>query len=52
MDYLQELRQKAGKLKLPITITDIRPGFVDTDMAKGDGLFLVGVGGESGPSNV
>jgi len=39
INYLQALRQKAGKLKLPITITDIRPGFVDTDMAKGDGLF-------------
>ena len=39
INYLQALRQKAGKLKLPITITDIRPGFVDTEMAKGDGLF-------------
>jgi len=41
INYLQALRQKAGKLKQPITITDIRPGFVDTDMAKGDGLFWV-----------
>mgnify|MGYP001605094950 CR=1 FL=1 len=24
-----------------ITITDIRPGFIDTDMAKGEGLFWV-----------
>lgn len=40
-NYLQAVRQKAGKLKLPITITDIRPGFVKTDMAKGDGLFWV-----------
>lgn len=39
INYLQALRQKAGFLELPITITDIRPGFVDTDMAKGDGLF-------------
>jgi len=39
INYLQALRQKAGHLKLPIIITDIRPGFVDTDMAKGDGLF-------------
>ncbi len=39
INYLQALRQNAGKLKLPITITDIRPGFIDTDMAKGDRLF-------------
>ncbi len=39
INYLQALRQKAGKLDLPIIVTDIRPGFVDTDMAKGDGLF-------------
>lgn len=41
INYLQALRQKAGYLELPITITDIRPGFVDTDMAKGEGLFWV-----------
>jgi len=41
INYLQALRQKAGKLMLPITITDIRPGLVDTDMAKGEGLFWV-----------
>jgi short-subunit dehydrogenase len=35
------MRQKVYSLKLPITITDIRPGFVDTDMAKGDGKFWV-----------
>lgn len=39
INYLQALRQKAGHFKLPITVTDIRPGFVDTDMAKGEGLF-------------
>jgi short-subunit dehydrogenase len=26
-------------LGLPITITDIKPGFVKTAMAKGDGIF-------------
>lgn len=41
INYLESLRIKASKLKLPIFITDIRPGFVDTDMAKGDGLFWV-----------
>lgn len=41
INYLESLRIKASKLKLPIFITDIRPGFVNTDMAKGDGLFWV-----------
>ncbi len=40
-NYLEGLRQKAGKLKLPITVTDIQPGFVDTAMAQGEGLFWV-----------
>jgi len=25
--------------KLPITITDVKPGFVETAMAKGEGIF-------------
>jgi len=40
-NYLEGLRAKAIKNKLPIAITDIQPGFVDTAMAKGDGLFWV-----------
>ena len=40
-NYLEGLRQKAGKLGVPITITEIQPGFVDTAMAKGNGLFWV-----------
>ncbi len=28
-------------MKSPIFITDIRPGFVDTEMAKGEGLFWI-----------
>ena len=32
---------KAKKLKSRLFVTDIRPGFVNTDMAKGDGLFWV-----------
>ena len=39
--YLEGLRQKAKKLKMPITVTDIRPGFVNTKMAKGEGQFWV-----------
>ena len=41
INYLVGLRQKALNLKVPITITDINPGFVDTPMAKGDFLFWV-----------
>lgn len=40
-NYLEGLRQKVTCLGLPIIITDIKPGFIDTDMAKGDGLFWV-----------
>ena len=41
MNYFEGLRQKVKKLNLPITITDIRPGLVKTEMAKGEGLFWV-----------
>jgi short-subunit dehydrogenase len=41
INYLEALRQKATFLKMPIGVTDIRPGFVDTDMAKGEGQFWV-----------
>ena len=41
INYTEGLRQKAAKQKLPIFITDIRPGLVDTKMAKGEGLFWV-----------
>ncbi|WP_353778505.1 SDR family NAD(P)-dependent oxidoreductase [Winogradskyella sp. 3972H.M.0a.05] len=41
INYLEGLRQKATKSKKPIYVTDIRPGFVDTAMAKGDGQFWV-----------
>jgi short-subunit dehydrogenase len=40
-NYLEGLPQKVTHIGLPITITDIQPGFVDTSMAKGDGLFWV-----------
>jgi short-subunit dehydrogenase len=39
--YLQALRHRAASRKLPIVITDIQAGFVDTAMAKGEGLFWV-----------
>lgn len=41
INYLEGLRQKSTSLRLPIFVTDIRPGFVDTNMAKGEGLFWV-----------
>lgn len=41
INYLAGLRQKAIKLKEQIIITDIRPGLVDTEMAKGEKLFWV-----------
>lgn len=40
-NYMQGLRKKISKLGMPIVITDIQPGFVDTALARGDGLFWV-----------
>jgi short-subunit dehydrogenase len=40
-NYLEGLRKKVAKEKLPITITDILAGLVDTAMAKGEGLVWV-----------
>jgi short-subunit dehydrogenase len=39
ISYLEALRQKAFRSGKPIYITDIRPGFVDTDMSVGKKLF-------------
>lgn len=41
INYAESLAKKAYKLKLPISVTDIRPGLTDTRMAKGEGLFWV-----------
>jgi len=38
-NYLEAITIKAYRLKKNITVTDIQPGFVQTDMAKGDGIF-------------
>ena len=42
-NYLQGLRFKAFRMKMPIFLTDVRPGFVDTDILMGnkDKLFWV-----------
>ena len=41
INYMESLRKKAFKAGNQILVTDIRPGLVDTAMAKGDGLFWV-----------
>ena len=40
-NYMDGLRRKSIKEKLNINITTIMPGLVDTQMAKGEGLFWV-----------
>lgn len=40
-NYLEALQRKAAGSGRNIIVTDIRPGFVDTPMAKGEGLFWV-----------
>lgn len=40
-NYLSGLRLKYSKINNNILITDVQPGFVDTDMAKGDKKFWV-----------
>lgn len=40
-NYAEGLNIKARKLHVGIVVTDIRPGFVQTKMAKGDGQFWV-----------
>jgi len=41
INYLEGLRLNADKAGVEIIVTDVRPGYVDTDMAKGDGMFWV-----------
>jgi short-subunit dehydrogenase len=45
--YLQGLRQKAGRKRLPIVVTDIRPGFVDTPMTEGNNQKFWSVSAET-----
>lgn len=39
--YLDSLRKRAKREKIACRITELRPGFVDTDMMKGEGHFWV-----------
>lgn len=41
INYLEGLRQRARKEKSRVTVTDIRPGSVETDMMKGEGHFWI-----------
>ena len=41
INYMEALRKKAFKSGDKVSVTDIRPGLVDTSMAKGDHLFWV-----------
>jgi short-subunit dehydrogenase len=41
INYLEGLRQKAKKQKIDLSVLDVRPGFVDTAMAKADQKFWV-----------
>jgi len=41
INYLEGLRLNANKTQSNIIVTDVRPGFVDTAMAKGEGIFWV-----------
>ena len=41
INYMEALSKKAFKTGGKIIVTDIRPGLVDTAMAKGEGLFWV-----------
>lgn len=45
--YLQSLRHRVAARKLPVVVTDIQAGFVDTAMAKGEGLFWVATADEA-----
>lgn len=51
INYMEALRKKAYKSGGSITVTDIRPGLVDTVMAKGDGPVLGDVRREGCPSD-
>jgi short-subunit dehydrogenase len=39
--YFEGLKMKAGRLRVPVIVTDIQPGFVRTKMAQGNGQFWV-----------
>ena len=46
-NYLEGLRLMLRRRNLPITVTDVQPGLVDTRMAQGDKLFWVAAPAEA-----
>jgi short-subunit dehydrogenase len=46
-NYLEGLRQRALRSRKPITITDLKPGFVKTPMSKGGKLFWLATAEEA-----
>lgn len=52
-NYLEGIRLKAKKKKIPVTVTDIRPGFIKTPMTEGQkGMFWVTTAKENAPTIV
>lgn len=51
INYLEGLRQRSCKDGAGVTVTDIRPGSVDTDMMKGGGQFWIASPQESCPGH-
>jgi short-subunit dehydrogenase len=47
--YFEGLHMKARRMGIPLYLTDVQPGFVDTQMAKGPGRFN---GGRPGKGNI
>lgn len=45
--YMEGLYLKAGRLKLPVYITDIQPGFIKTNMAKSEKQFWAATPGKA-----
>jgi short-subunit dehydrogenase len=39
-NYLQGVSYRFNKLKLPVVVTDVQPGFVDTRMAAGNKFWI------------
>jgi short-subunit dehydrogenase len=46
-NYLEGLRQRAIRSRKPITITDLKPGFVKTPMSRGSNLFWLATAEEA-----
>jgi len=41
INYAEGLRQRFARLRIPVRVTDVRPGLTATAMARGEGLFWV-----------